>query len=452
MRSHSTPKTISFLKGPPWCSILLFALPIFFGSLLQQLYHTVDAMMVGLLVDEQALSAVGTCGVLINLFLAFSVGFSTGTSIISSQLFGAGRLREITKNAGASFIFLSALGLAATALSLALGRPLLQGLVAVPAPLLAPAVQYFRICATGFIFQFIYNAVAALLRSIGDSRASLYFLAFSAGVNVVLDYVFLARFHLGVAGAAGATVLSQALACLASFIYMQRKYPMFRFHGKQLQIGRQDILLILRTGMPMALQSMVGTVFNLFIQRLVNSFGASMTASYAVVSRVEGYMHLPTNTLNQAISTYTAQNAGAGKGNRIRQGLTHTVIMACSVTLVLSLVTFFFAFPIAEAFGLSGTAAQYCTMHIRCLSFPFLLFAAYYPCTGLYQGVGKGAISAGLSTMFLALCLFFGYLLRYIPSIGVASVWICKPITWLIIVPVNYLYYYKGNWQKSRLV
>lgn len=451
MTNQRKNKGVALTRGAPWRGIFLFAMPILLGSLLQQLYHTVDAMMVGLLISERALSAVGTCGVLTNLFLAFSVGFSTGTSVISAQLFGAEKKGEITRNAYASLVFLLALGVGLGMLGLATRKMLLRYLVSVPPALLPQASRYFEICALGIVFQFMYNAVAALLRSIGDSKASLYFLALSAAANILLDYVFLAYFDLGVAGAAWATVLSQALACVVSYIYMQHNYEVFRFWGKRIRVGMRDILLLLRTGIPMALQSMVGTVFNLFIQRLVNSFGEAMTASYAVVSRVEGYMHLPTNTLNQAMATYTAQNVGAGNQSRIRAGLRQTVAMACGITFVLSIVTFFFAESIAAAFGISGTAARFCAAHIRCLSFPFLLFALYYPCTGLYQGVGKGFVSTALSTAFLALCLLFGYALQYIPAVGMASVWICKPITWVIIVPINYLYYWKGNWQKQDL-
>ncbi len=445
-------RTVVLTEGTPWKVILRFAVPLFFGSLLQQLYYTVDALMVGNFVSEAALSGVGTCGVLTNLLIAFSTGFSAGSSVISAQLYGAGQEQEIPRNAYASMIILMVLGTIMSGVGYFFGTPLLRYAVSVPDSLIGYASEYFRICALGFFFQFIYNGVAALLRSIGDSRASLYFLMVSSASNVVLDYLFIRVFHMGVAGVAWATVLSQIASCTVSFAYMYRKYEMFRFLGKGIRVHFEDILLILRTGFPIALQSMVGTVFNLFVQRLVNSFGEAMTASYAVVSRVEGYMHLPTNTLNQAIPTYTAQNIGAKKPERLSIGLRHTVIMAMSFTAILSVLSFTFAPQIAGSFGISGTSAYYCTMHIRCLAFPFLIFAFYFPCTGMYQGARKGMAATAMSTTFLALCLTFGYGLQYVPSIGKASLWICKPLAWMIVAPINYIYYFKGNWRNVKTI
>ena len=443
-------RTVVMTEGTPWKKILQFSLPLFLGSLFQQLYHTVDTMMVGLLVSEQALSSVGTCGVLTNLLVAFSTGFSVGTGVISSQMFGAGKEKEITKNAYASLLFLGGLSLVMMLIGILFGKPLRRYLVAVPESLLDGAAEYFSIIAVGFVFLFGYNGVAALLRSIGDSQASLYFLIISSVTNVALDYAFIAWFHMGVAGAAWATVISQAAACVVSFLYMQKKYEIFRFRGKGLKVTFSDIAVIVRTGTPMALQSMVGTVFNLFMQRLVNSFGDAMTASYTVVGRFEGYMHLPTSTLNQAIATYAAQNKGAGKSERIRQGLRHTVTIACILTGALSVTSFLFAEAITTAFGISGESAAYCVRHIRIMAFPFLLFSWYFPCTGMYQGVGKGGAATFMSTTFLIICLCIGY--GGSAFLGETALFIAKPIAWACMIPINYGYYFFGSWKNTKVL
>lgn len=428
-------------EGRPWKCILRFALPLFLGSLLQQLYYTVDAMMVGRLVGEQALSGVGTCGVLTNLLVAFSVGFSAGASIVSAQYFGAKQYSDITKNAYAAMISLTLLGLVIGGIGFGFARPLLKVTVSVPDSLMGYAESYFRICAVGFIFQFIYNGIAALLRSIGDSKASLYFLLLSTVLNIFLDYISIQWFQMGVDGAAWSTVIAQLVSCAVSFAYMYRRYEVLQFLGKKIKISGSDVSIIIRMGFPMALQSMVGTVFNLFVQRLVNSFGEAMIASYTVVSRVEGYMQLPTQTLYQAIPTYTAQNLGAWKSGRIRVGLRHTVMMALLSTLLISVVTFFFTPAITSAFGISGLSQEYCISNIRWLSFPILLFALYFPCTGLYQGMGKGMVSTALSTTFLTVCLLLAYTLKMIPAIDFRSIFICKPIAWVIVSAINYVYY-----------
>lgn len=445
-------KGVLLTEGTPWKGLLRFAVPIFIGSLLQQLYHTMDTMMVGKMIGEQALSGVGTVGVLTNLLIAFSVGFSAGSSVISAQFFGGRREKEITRNAYASLVFLSVLGAVIAGISIVGGRWLLRHLVAVPDTLIDYAAEYFTVCAVGFLFQFLYNGIAALLRSVGDSQASLYFLTVSSFCNIALNYAFIAWFRMGVAGAAWATVISQLLACAISFRYMVRKYEIFRFWNKGIRLEAADFSIIVSTGFPMALQSMIGTIFNLFVQRLVNSFGDAMIASYTVVGRVEGYMHLPTNTLNQAISTYTAQNIGAKKPERISLGLKHTIIMTTGITPICSILSFTFAEPIAAFFGISGQATQYCVQHVRTLAFPFLLFAFYFPCTGLYQGAGKGMAATMMSSAFLVLCLSFGYGLQYAPAIGHNSLFICKPLAWMILVPFNYWYYFRGTWRNAKII
>ncbi|MBR5265611.1 MAG: MATE family efflux transporter, partial [Clostridia bacterium] len=252
-------KTVTMTEGAPWKSLIIFAIPILLGSLFQQLYHTVDTMMVGRLISEQALSSVGTCGVLTNLLIAFSTGFSVGTGVISSQLFGAGKKDEITKHSFNSLVFLIGLGVIIAFVGIFAGGFLLKHLVSVPEMLLYDSARYFRIIAFGFVFLFGYNAVTSLLRSIGDSKASLYFLMISSLTNIILDYVFIAWFNMGVEGAAWATVISQSVSCIFSFVYMQKKYEIFRFKGKKLRTTWSDIVILIKTGTPMALQSMVGT-------------------------------------------------------------------------------------------------------------------------------------------------------------------------------------------------
>ena len=177
-------------EGVPWKSLVRFAVPILIGSLLQQLYHTMDTMMVGKLIGEQALSGVGTCGLLTNLLLSFSIGFSAGSSVVSAQYFGAGRIDRISRNAYTSLIFLGVLSIGISLFGIIFGKVLLRTIVAVPDSLLDIAVVYFRIYSFGFVFQFLYNGIAALLRSIGDSRASVYFLAISSFSNILLNYMF----------------------------------------------------------------------------------------------------------------------------------------------------------------------------------------------------------------------------------------------------------------------
>ena len=163
-------------------------------------------------------------------------------------------------------------------------------------------------------------------------------------------------------------------------------------------------------------------------------------------------MQLPTQTLYQAIPTYTAQYIGAGRRDRIRVGLRHTVALAVGSTFLISLITFFFAQALASGFGIEGPSAAYCVANIRWLSFPILLFALYFPCTGSYQGIGKGMVSTALSTTFLTACLFLAYSLHHIPAIGYRSLFVCKPIAWVFVVTIDYIYYFKGQWENASAI
>ena len=291
----------SMITGTPWKKVLSFSIPVFIGLLLQQLYNTVDTIVVGNFASEEALAAVGTTASMITLFLAAAVGFSTGAGVITAQYFGAGEKERMKETSAVAVTFLLVMGIVVTVLGLLSGRAILSGFLDVPEDFLDIAVRYFNIYCLGLVFQFGYNVVAALLRSVGDSKASMYFLLIAAVVNIVLDLVFVAGLHWGASGAAAATGISQAFSCIASFAYMNRKYPVFRFGIHDFKWNGKDIRMILRMGFPIVLQQMLVGVGIMAIQRAVNSYGQSMTASFTVGSRIEMYVQMPLNSFNMAL-------------------------------------------------------------------------------------------------------------------------------------------------------
>ena len=215
--------TKDLTRGTPWKLILQFALPIMAGNLLQQLYNTADTIIVGNFESQTALEAVGACASLTILFTALAIGFSIGAGVLISQFFGAGRLDELRRYASSAIVLMLLMGLLMSAVGLASAQLLLGSFLGTPASLLALSTLYFRIYAAGLVFQFGYNIVAALLRALGDSKATLYFLLVSSVMNVILDLLFVAGLHMGVAGAAIATVLSQIASCVIGLAYMYRK-------------------------------------------------------------------------------------------------------------------------------------------------------------------------------------------------------------------------------------
>ena len=265
--------TKDMTRGTPWKLIVQFALPIMAGNLLQQLYNTADTIIVGNFNSQQALSAVGSCASLTALFTALAIGFSIGAGVLISQYFGANRLEDLRRYASSSIVLMLALGLLMSVLGFCSAELFLEKFLGTPQSLLPQATLYFKIYAVGLVFQFGYNIAAAILRALGDSRATLYFLLVSSVLNVVLDLLFVAGFHMGVAGAAIATVFSQLASCVVGFSYMRRRYELLRFSARELRLDRTAAARVLQIGAPMALQQSIVSCGFLFLQKLVNLFG-----------------------------------------------------------------------------------------------------------------------------------------------------------------------------------
>lgn len=221
------------VEGTPLKHIFRFAFPVLAGSLLQQLYNTVDTIIVGNFSGEAALSAVGTTGSFTFLFLALATGFSAGNGVVVAQHYGSGDEKQVRVNASTGILLMMAMGLLATIAGLLVSRPAYTYLVGVPDEFLELTLQYFRIYVVGLIFQFGYNIFSSILRAVGDSEATLYFLLVASVLNIILDLVFVAGFQWGVVGAALATDIAQAGSFVAAYIYMTRRYPMFRFKLKE---------------------------------------------------------------------------------------------------------------------------------------------------------------------------------------------------------------------------
>ena len=295
----------SMVTGAPWKHTLRFAMPVLAGSLLQQLYNTVDTIIVGNFSGEDALSAVGTTGSFAFLFLAIAIGFSSGNSVVVAQHYGAGNEKLVRENAATGILLLMGLGVVSTLLGLLVARPAYTYLVNVPSGILEQTLVYFRIYAIGLIFQFGYNILSSILRAVGDSAATLYFLLIASVLNILLDLLFVAGFNMGVAGAAIATDIAQAASFVAAYFYMTKKYPVFRFRLKDYKWNGAHAKRTVIVGFPIALQMIIVSFGLTFIQRAVNGFGQAMTASFTVGQRIEMYLNLPCSAFQTTLATYT---------------------------------------------------------------------------------------------------------------------------------------------------
>ena len=440
-------------EGPEWKAILLFSLPIMAGQLLQQLYNTADGIVVGNYVSAEALAAVGSCGSVAFLFLALAFGMSNGSGVVIAQFFGARREEELRRTAATALITLGALGVLLSVLGFVSAEFLMSYVLKVEDPSVhAQCVSYFRIYAVGLMFQFLYNAVAAILRSLGDSKASLYFLLVSALGNIVLDILLVAVIPWGVAGAALATVISQAACTLVSVIYMRRRYPLLRFRRKELVFDKEKFLLCLRMGIPTSVQQLVISGGNVLLQRLVNSFGPAVMAAYTAGNRFDFYVTIPVMGFFNGMAAFAGQNTGAGKPERIRRGLGSVLLMDVVTVAALGSLTYTFAPALARLFGVEGDVLDKAVELMRFMSFLFPLFALYIPFNGMFQGCGDAVHAMIVSLIALSLKVVGAYGMVYLFGFGYAATWQSNIIGWGGACVFSIAYYFSGRWKRYGLV
>ncbi len=442
----------SMVEGTPWKHIIRFALPVLAGALLQQLYNTVDTIIVGNFSGEKALSAVGTTGSFTFLFLAIAMGFSAGNGVVVAQCYGAGDEKQVRANASTGILLLLGMGVIATIVGLLVSRPAYTGLIAVPEEILELTLQYFRIYVIGLVFQFGYNIYSSILRAVGDSAATLYFLLIASVLNVILDLVFVAGFHWGVIGAAVATDIAQLASFVAAYIYMTRKYPVFRFKLKEYVWNSDLVKKTLTIGFPMALQLIVVSFGLTFIQRAVNGFGQVMTASFTVGQRIEMYMNLPCNAFQTTLATYTGQNIGAGKMDRVKKGAHQALLISVLMTLCISALVWTFSGSIIDLFGLSSQAAIYCNQHLKVIALINIILSLYIPLFGVFQGAGHGGAPTVVATSALGTRVLVTYLFRYSPLFGYTIIWWNGLFGFGIGCLITWSYYLSGKWQKNAVI
>ena len=439
----------SLTQGAPWKGILSFMMPVLLGLLLQQLYNTVDTIIVGNFAGETSLDAVGACGVLTMAFLALANGFSAGACILIARLFGAGKEEDMRRQASSSLLVMLAMGVLATVIGIMISRFALVYILATPDSLISVSNTYFKIYASGLIFQFGYNIVAAILRGIGDSKATLYFLLAASVINVVLDILFVYTLNMGVAGAAIATDIAQAVSCVVGIIYMMKKYPLFRWKLNELTFEWPLAWQTLKAGFPMALQQFIVSFGFVFIQRAVNSYGEAMTGSFTVAQKVETYMTLPASALMTTQGTYTGQNIGANRLDRVKTGAKHTVLISEIMSVFILTLVFIFARPIVTAFRLGEEAVDYCTAHVRFVALCLPLFASYFPLLGLFQGANNALFSTFVATGALTVRVVTTYLFQGIPGVGYHMIWWNTIFGWGLGFIISWIHFLRGKWKKK---
>lgn len=432
-------------EGVIWKQLLLFFFPILIGTFFQQLYNTVDTIIVGQYVGTEALAAVGTTSTLINLLVGFFVGLSSGATVIISQYFGGGDWKNLSRAVHTSIALALAGGGIIMVLGLLTARPSL-GLLGVPEEIMDGALTYLHIYYGGIIFCMIYNVGTGVLRAIGDSRMPLYVLIVCCLVNIVLDLLFVVAFHWGVMGVALATVFSQVASALLIMVRLMCTRESYRVELKHIRFDRNILRNVIRIGLPAGLQSVMYSFSNLIIQASINSFGTDAIASWAAIGKIDGFIWMVMGAFGISITTFVGQNFGAGKYDRVKRSVRVCLGITLGVTVSLSVLMLLFMEPLLRFFTGDEAVISIGQSFLRILGPSYFLFVFIEIFSGAIRGAGE-ALQPMLITTFGVCGLRVLWIFAAVPLLPTMQmVAMNYPVTWAVTGLVFTIYYFRMNW------
>ena len=429
-------------EGVIWKQLLLFFFPILFGTLFQQLYNAADAVIVGRFVGKEALSAVGGgTGTVINLLVGFFVGLSSGASVVISQYYGA-KKEELVAYAVHTAMAFSILGGFVLMVGGILTAPAILTAMDTPADVLDPAILYIRIYYIGTIGNLIYNVGAGILRAVGDSRRPLYFLIASCFTNILLDLLLIVCFDLGVAGAAIATIGSQALSAVLVILVLVRVKDMHRLELRRIRIDRKMLRRIVRIGFPAGLQSVMYSLSNIIIQAAINGLGTDTVAAWTVYGKMDALCWMTISSFGIAITTFAGQNYGAGKMDRVRKGIGSCLAMCFASTIVISILLNIGGHILYSFFTSDPEVLRIGMQIVHFLVPTFFTYVCVEVLSGALRGVGDCWVPTLICLSGICLIRILWIMLVVPLRTDVYTVTFSYPLTWTITSVLFIVYYY----------
>lgn len=423
-------------------TMLIFALPMILGNLLQQVYNIADTMVVGRFLGAEALAAVGSAYTLMTFLTSVIIGLCMGSGAVFSIAYGAGNQQELKKSIWVSFVFVGIITIVMNATVFIWTRPILR-LLQIPEEVYPLMYQYIRIIFSGILFVFLYNFFACLLRAVGNSVVPLWFLAVSSVLNIILDLWFVAGLGKGVEGAAAATVIAQMAAGLGISVYTLWRVPVLRIEKQYMRMEKSVLNRVMQYSVLTCAQQSVMNFGILMIQGLVNSFGTVTMAAFAVAVKIDTLAYMPAQEFGNAFSLFVSQNFGARKYERIRKASGMAVKVSVSFCLVISVIVWIFAASLVEIFltdpqpAIVSAGVNY--LHIEGVFYWGIgcLFLLY----GLYRGMEKPVMSLVLTVISLGTRVVLAYLLAPMPQFGVNAIWWAIPVGWILADLTGFVYY-----------
>lgn len=437
--------TQDLTKGSIVKAIILFSIPLLIGNLFQQLYNAVDSYVVGNYVGKNALAAVGASTPIINMLIGFFMGISTGAGVVIAQFFGAGDLTKMKKAIHNSIALTLAMGVVLTVVGLVFNDPILKA-IGVPSDVFSEASTYLSIYFWSLIFVMIYNMGSGILRSVGDSKRPLYFLIFSSVVNIVLDFLFVKYFDFGVAWAGYATLIAQAISAIMVMYVLMKTNDSYKVVLKDIKFDKEILLRIIKIGLPTGFQQSIVSLSNVIVQSYINVYGASVIAGYSVTIKIDGFVTLPLQAFNMAITTFVGQNIGAKKYERVKKGAYITTFLAMVTIGFFVVIMYFFGCDFIALFNQEKDVID----AGRLMQLTFLPFYIVLPINQVINGVLRGA---GRSAVPMYVMIFSFVFLRQIylflvtkVTSDIVYVFLGWPTTWVVCSLIFIVYFFKVQW------
>lgn len=432
-------------QGAPWKLISGFALPVFLSQLFQQLYNTIDSLIVGKVLGTNSLAAVSSSGNLIFLLTSFFIGATMGAGIVISRYFGSREFDKVSRAVHTNVALGLASGLLLTVVGVVFTPTFLKWMKTDPA-IMDEAVSYFRFYFAGAIAIVLYNTFKSIMNAVGDSKRPLYYLVFSSILNVLLDLLFVAVFHWGVWAAALATTVSQAASVVLCLIQFSKEGTVYRLELKKLGFDGPIFREILRYGIPAGVQNSVIGFANVIVQKNINSFMRTATAAYGVYSKIEGFAFLPINSFTMALTTYVGQNLGAGEYGRAKKGSRFGIFSAVILAELIGLIIWLFAPAFIGLFSSDPDVIALGTQQARIEAFFYCLLAFSHAVASVCRGAGKAVVPMGV--MLAVWCVlritYIEIAMHFIHDIKL--IYWAYPITWSISSVIFLCYYLFSDW------
>lgn len=446
--SRKKSQTVDMTQGSITPKMIRFALPVLLGMLFQKVYNFADVYIVGHYLGDEALAAVSIAGSSMYLLMSIMIGLTTGVSIVISQYYGAGDHNKVTQAFGSSITVAIGSTLVITGLGLIFGKPLLR-IMQTSDELMPQAWTYLIVIFAGSFSTMLYNWIAAVLRSLGNSVLPLIALIISSVLNIILDILFIAWIPMGVAGAALATVLAQVISGAMCLIYAMKVMPLLRLTRETLKPKKEYCMQILKFGIPTGLQMSIISISDMTLQAMINTYETALIVAYSVAFRIEGIGWLIAEAVGSALGTFAGQNVGARKFDRVKQGVNRAYLMETVCYAVFFPIVFFCGEPIMRAFTDNPDSIRYGMEYMRIFSGFFFVGGFMVIYHNILRSSGDVTVTVLMGVSEIITRMGFTFLFSH--WFGYYGLWWVSPITWVCATAVGAVRYYSGKWQQKAL-